>query len=39
MAWKIAAELYFLAPFAFVALPLFVVETARAVAAIRAERG
>jgi hypothetical protein len=35
MSWKIAATLYFLAPFALVALPLFIVETARAVAAIR----
>lgn len=39
MPWKIAGELLFLAPFAFVAFPLLAVETARAVAAIRAERG
>ena len=38
MPWKIAAELLFLAPFAFVALPLFAVEAGRAIAAIRAER-
>ena len=36
--WKISATLYFLAPFAFVALPFLVVETARAVAAIREGR-
>jgi hypothetical protein len=39
MHWKITAELLFLAPFAFVALPFFVAETARAVTAFRAERG
>lgn len=39
MHWKITAELLFLTPFAFVALPLLAIETARAVAAFRAERG
>ncbi|WP_003608873.1 MULTISPECIES: hypothetical protein [Methylosinus] len=38
MPWKIAATLYFLMPFALVAIPFLVVETARVVATIRAER-
>lgn len=38
MDWKIAAELFMLAPFAFVAIPFLVADTARLVASVRRER-
>jgi hypothetical protein len=38
MPWKIAAQLYLLSSFAFVAIPFLVADLARAVAAIRSEQ-
>lgn len=39
MHWKLAAELFAVAPFAALFLAAFAVETARIVAAVRTERG